>query len=91
VAINSSYNIFDKVLISADFIAQGGIMALNLDTDKITSLTSAADLNCKANYFVSKQFSVFLNFNNILSSDYQLYLNYPVRGFQVMGGASWNF
>jgi len=91
VTVNSSYNIFEKVLISADFIAQGGIKALDLDTNTLTSLTSAADLNCKVNYFVSKQFSVFLNFNNVLSSNYQLYLNYPVRGFQVMGGASWNF
>jgi len=91
LTINSSYNIFDKLLLSADFIAQGGIKALDLDSKNLTSLKAAADLNFKASYFVSKQFSLFVNFNNILSSDYQLYLNYPVRGFQVMGGASWNF
>jgi hypothetical protein len=91
ITVNSSYNIFDKVLLSADFIAQGGIKALDLDTNSIVPLKAAADLNFKANYFVSKQVSVFLNFNNVLSSNYQLYLNYPVRGFQVMGGASWNF
>jgi len=91
VAINSSYNIFDKLLLSADFIGQGGIRALDLDSDTLVPLTAAVDLNFKANYFVSKQFSVFLNFNNILSSNYQLYLNYPVRGFQVLGGASWSF
>jgi len=89
--ISSSYNIYDKLLLSADFIAQGGIKALDLDTKSMTPLNAAADLNFKANYFVSKQFSVFINFNNILSSNYQLYLNYPVRGFQVMGGVSWNF
>jgi hypothetical protein len=91
LAINSSYNVFDKLLLSADFIAQGGIKALDMDSKKIVSLNAAADLNFKAVYFVSKQFSLFLNFNNVLSSNYQLYLNYPVRGFQVMGGASWNF
>jgi hypothetical protein len=91
VTINTSYNIYDKLLLSADFIAQGGIKALDLDTKNIVPLNAAADLNFKANYFVSKQFSVFLNFNNILSSNYQLYLNYPVRGFQVMGGISWSF
>ena len=91
VTINSSYNIYDKLLLSADFIAQGGIKALDLDTKRLTPLNAAADLNFKANYFVSKQFSVFINFNNILSSNYQLYLNYPVRGFQVVGGVSWNF
>ncbi len=91
VTVNTSYNIYDKLLLSADFIAQGGIKALDLDSKSLTSLNSAADLNFKANYFVSKQFSVFLNFNNILSSNYQLYLNYPVRGFQAMGGVSWSF
>src|SRR5258706_41645 len=89
--VSSSYNIYDKLLLSADFIAQGGIKALDLDSKNLVTLNVAADLNAKANYFVSKQFSVFVNFNNLLSSNYQLYLNYPVRGFQVMGGASWNF
>jgi outer membrane cobalamin receptor len=49
------------------------------------------DLNFKVNYFVSKQFSAFVQLNNVLSSNYQLYLNYPVRGFQAMVGASWSF
>jgi len=88
---NSSFNVYDKLLLSADFIAQGGIKALDLGSNNLISLNAAADLNFKANYFVSKQFSIFLNFNNVLSSNYQLYLNYPVRGFQVLGGASWNF
>jgi len=91
VSINSSYNIYDKVLLRADFIAQGGIKALDLDAKNIVSLNAGSDLNVKANYFVSKQFSVFLNFNNVLSSHYQLYWNYPVRGFQVLGGVSWSF
>lgn len=91
VALNSSYNIYDKVLLNVDLVALGGIKALDLNSGKLVSLNAAADLNVKANYLVSKQFSVFLNFNNLLSSNYQLYLNYPVRGFQAMGGASWTF
>ena len=91
LAVSSSYNVYDKVLLQVDFITQGGIKALDLESKSLTTLKAAIDLNAKANYFVSKQFSVFLNFNNILSSNYQLYLNYPVRGFQVMGGASYSF
>jgi len=91
MTINSAYNIYDKLLIEADFIAQGGIKALDLGAKDMVTLNAAVDLNARANYFVSKQFSVFLTFNNILSSNYQLYLNYPVRGFQVLGGASWSF
>ncbi len=91
LTVNSQYNIYDKLFLGIDFIAQGGIKALDLEQKNLVTLNAAADLNLKANYFLSKQFSVFLNFNNILSSNYQLYLNYPVRGFQVMGGASWSF
>ncbi|MBS1950920.1 MAG: hypothetical protein OJF59_003310 [Cytophagales bacterium] len=91
VAINSTYNIYDKIILSANFIAQGGINALDVKTKRLITLNPAADLNFKINYKVSKQFSLFLDFNNILSSNYQLYMNYPVRAFQVLGGASWNF
>jgi hypothetical protein len=90
--INSSYNIYNKLLLNVDFIAQGGMKALDLNsTMNMVTLKAAADLNFKLNYLVSKQGSLFLNFNNVLTSNYQLYLNYPVRGFQVMGGVSWSF
>ncbi|MBI1767541.1 MAG: hypothetical protein HYR67_04110 [Bacteroidetes bacterium] len=91
MTINSAYNIYDKLLLEVDFIAQGGAKALDLEKKNLVSLNAAADLNIRANYFVSKQFSVFFTFNNVLSSRYQMYLNYPVRGFQVLGGASWSF
>ncbi|GHN01331.1 hypothetical protein WSM22_28200 [Cytophagales bacterium WSM2-2] len=89
--VNASYNIYDKLLLEADFIGQGGMKALDIASKNLVTLNAAVDLNARANYFVSKQFSVFLAFNNMLASNYQLYLNYPVRGFQVLGGASWSF
>jgi len=58
---------------------------------KTIALDPALDLNAKVDYFLSKKISAFLKFNNLLSSNYQLYLYYPVRGFQVMGGVSWSF
>ncbi len=91
VNFNSSYSIYKKVLVNIDFIALGGVKAYNSETLKVEELDGALDLNLKANYFVSKQFSVFLKFNNLLSNQYQVYLNYPVRGFQAMGGISWSF
>ena len=91
VAYNSTYNIYKKLLLNVDFIAQGGIKAYDIETLKVVELKPALDLNLKVDYFVSKQFSVFLKFNNLLSNQYQVYLNYPVRGFQAMGGISWSF
>ncbi len=91
IAYNSTYNIYKKLLLNVDFIAQGGIKAYDTETLKTVELKPAIDLNLKLDYFVSKQFSVFLKFNNLLSNQYQIYLNYPVRGFQAMGGISWSF
>ncbi len=89
--LNTSYNVYDKILLNADLYAMGGIKALDFETKMLADLPAAVDLNFKINYFVSKQFSAFVLFNNMLSSSYQLYLNYPVRGFQGMLGASWSF
>jgi hypothetical protein len=91
VALNGSYNIFDKILLNTDFYVLGGMKALDVEAKQLVELPAAIDLNFKLNYFVSKQFSAFVQFNNMLSSNYQLYLNYPVRGFQGMVGASWSF
>ena len=91
LALGSSFNIYSKFTLQIDFVTQGGMKAFDNLTLKTLTLDPALDLNVKANYFLSKQFAVFLKFNNILSSDYPLYYNYPVRGFQAMAGLSWSF
>ena len=91
VSINSRYNLFEKISIDASFIAQGGMKAIEPTNNEVVTLKEALDLNFKGRYFFSKQFSAFLQFNNVLSSNYPLFLSYPVRGFQVLGGVSWSF
>ena len=91
VSINSRYNLFEKISIDASFIAQGGMKAFEPTNNEVVTLKEALDLNLKGRYFFSKQFSAFLQFNNVLSSNYPLFLSYPVRGFQVLGGVSWSF
>ncbi|HTE33166.1 MAG TPA: hypothetical protein VK666_22435 [Chryseolinea sp.] len=88
---NGSYNVYDKILLSADIIAQGGMKALDPATDKSVKLNGAFDLNFKTEYLFSQSFSAFVQLNNITSNKYPLFLNYPVRGFQVMGGITWSF
>jgi hypothetical protein len=72
-------------------LAQGGAKAFDVDTDVTTTLPAAFDLNAKLSYLFSKQFSVFVKGNNLLSNEYPIYLNYPVRGLNVMGGLTWVF
>lgn len=91
VAFNSFFNIYSKLTLHADLVTQGGMKALDVVNNRTVELDPAVDLNTKLNYFVSKQFSVFVKFNNMLSNKYPVYFNYPVRGFQAMGGISWSF
>jgi hypothetical protein len=96
VSIRASYNIYNKILLDADFILQGGMKALSIDdpalqTFKSVTLPGASDLNFKVSYLVSDQFSFFVKANNILDNQYQLYLYYPVRGFQALAGLTWSF
>ena len=91
LAFNSYFNIYSKLTLHADLITQGGMKALDVVNSKTITLDPAVDLNAKLSYFVSKQFSIFLKFNNVLSNKYPVYFNYPVRGFQAMGGISWSF
>jgi hypothetical protein len=91
LAFNSYFNVYSKLTFHAGFITQGGMKALNVTNGTVQTLSPAIDLNAKVNYFISKQLSIFLKFDNLLSNKYPVYFNYPVRGFQVMGGISWSF
>jgi hypothetical protein len=84
-------NVVDKILINADLFVLGGIRAFDRPTNQTIKLDPALDLNLKVDYLFSKKFSAFLQFNNIFNSNYQLQLNYPVRGLQVMAGLTYSF
>lgn len=96
--LNSSihWNLVNKISLGANLVLQGGMKAIDFsrsDNQKLAVVTikPAVDLNFKADYFVSKQFSVFIKLNNVLSNSYSLYLNYPVRSFQGLVGVTWSF
>jgi hypothetical protein len=91
LGFNSMFNVYNKLVFNADFIALGGMKAFDNEKKTSVELNPALDLGFKADYILSKNASVFLKFNNLLSNNYQLYLNYPVRGFQAMAGISCTF
>lgn len=91
LSANAFYNVFDKILLKADLIMQGGMKAFDQNTTEVVKLDGAFDLNAKAEYLFSDSFSFFVQLNNIVSNEYPLYYHYPVRGMQVMGGITWSF
>jgi hypothetical protein len=91
VNANASFNVATKFLINLDVIGQGGMKALDPVTDQVVKLDGALDLNAKVEYLFSESFSIFVQFNNIAGNEYPVFLNYPVRGFQFLGGITWSF
>lgn len=91
ITANAFYNLYQKLLFTVDVIAQGGMKAQEPVTLNTVKLDAAFDLNFKTEYLFSESFSAFIQLNNIASSKYPLFLHYPVRGFQVMGGITWSF
>ncbi len=91
VSASTGFNVYQKLLIDVMLLGQGGMKAFDDNTGTVVTLDPALDLNVKASYLLSKQASVFLRFDNVLATDYPIFLNYPVRGFQVMAGIGWSF
>ncbi len=55
------------------------------------TLDSYFDLNAHVGYKHNERLTFFLKGNNLANQDYQRWLNYPVQGIQVLGGASYKF
>jgi hypothetical protein len=87
----TSVNVSDKFLLDINLISQGGMKAFDPVADAVVELDAAFDLNARAEYLFSETISIFAQFNNITSTQYPLFLNYPVRGFQALGGFTWSF
>lgn len=58
---------------------------------KVKSLESYVDWNLKLGYRPSKNWTVFLNGNNLLNKNYENWNNFKVQGVQIMGGAMYKF
>lgn len=89
--VYSWFKPIDKIMITIDFVSQGGMKGYDYGTSKVVSLPTVVNLDAKVRYFMSKRFSAFVEGSNILNSKYYMYQNYLARGAQVSLGASWSF
>jgi len=95
--LRGSYNVFDKIYAKLDFTMKGGRKSPNgvLNPDSTNGNQFDADLIADANlhleYRYNKRISAFLQFNNIANQKYHRWMNYPVYGFQVLGGVTFGF
>ncbi len=93
------YNLFDKFYVKADFTFMDGRKSpkgiLNPDANQSISdnfnLGLIADANLGFEYRYNKRISAFVQFNNLANQKYMQWYNYPVYGFQALGGVTLGF
>jgi hypothetical protein len=90
-SVLATYNLNQKMYFNADFYYIGGLRGENYVSGQVVKLKGIADLNLKIDYLFSKQFSAFIEANNILSQKYQRYLYYNNKGINVLAGLTYSF
>jgi hypothetical protein len=64
----------------------------DINGDEITAQGKAGfDFNAGAEFRITKNFNLWVQFNNIFSSKYQRWNQYEVYGFNVLGGITYSF
>lgn len=81
---------FKQVMLKADFYAFGG--GHYLDKGNVSrTFSPGSDLSAGAEFKVTKNFSAWLDVNNILNNKYERWRNYEVLGLNLVGGVKMNF
>jgi hypothetical protein len=87
--LSGSYWLWDNLQLNLAVKAQSKVWAKTVLGKQ--ELDAWYDVSLGGNYYFNKELSAFLSFNNILSQNYQLWYNYPVKGFRAMVGVSYAF
>ena len=96
VTFTGNYNLRDKIIVKSDIFYMGKRYAnytgLNANGEnQYDRLNGFVDFNLGVEYRYTKHLSAFINFNNITASRYLRWYNYPLQGFNVLGGFTYSF
>ncbi len=81
---------FKQLMVKSDFRAfTGGPYLLKNNVN--ATLSGAADLSAGLEFAINKNFSAWLDVNNILNNKYERWHNYQVFGMNVLGGIIYKF
>jgi hypothetical protein len=91
IKLNTTYNIGNKLLFSADIFVMNKRTAISeYSTVAATSLKPFTDFNLGLDYRFRKNLSLFVRVNNISSVRYQRWYNYSVLGINALGGITFS-
>lgn len=81
---------FRQVLIKGDFSAFSGAAFLLKDGSDV-KVGGGTDLSAGIEFKINKNFSAWLDINNIFNNKYQRWYQYPSYGMNILGGAIFRF
>ncbi|MET4073226.1 hypothetical protein ABIB44_000457 [Hymenobacter sp. UYCo722] len=100
-SVFGTYNVFDKLMLGVEgyfYSASYGISyrpatvpGATRTPDFYRATTPIIDLNLRADYRVTPKISIFAMGNNLVNRQYQRFYGYPVKGINVLGGATYTF
>jgi len=67
------------------------VLSIGNSTSIIETLNGYVDVNFGMNYKFNSRFGLFLNVYNLTDKSYEKWLNFPVQGIQILGGANYKF
>jgi hypothetical protein len=91
IASGATYYFADKFSLGLDLLALGGREALVAGTGESVGLDGFLDVGLRGNYYFSRYFGAFVQFHNLTGNEYQYWNQYPVRGFQALGGLRFRY
>jgi outer membrane receptor protein involved in Fe transport len=99
--VRGNYVLNNKFIFNLDVTLETGRKALVFDStiagvisennQFAAPLNTFADINLSTEYKFNKMITGFIQLNNIASQRYLRWYNYPLTGFQIMGGATFKF
>ncbi|MCC6819088.1 MAG: hypothetical protein IT245_09370, partial [Bacteroidia bacterium] len=98
--LNMQFNIRDKVYPHFDLMAMGIQKQRSGTTNKTgtgtvaystSSLKAFYDISAGIDFRFKKKLSAFIQANNLINNRYQRWYNYPVYGFNIIGGITMIF
>ncbi|MEJ8802434.1 hypothetical protein [Pontibacter sp. H249] len=93
-SVYATYNFYDKILFNSELYYIGssfGRIARPDGTSVLRETDTIVDLNLKADYKFTNNFTVFVMANNIFGQKYERFVNYPSKSINLLGGITYSF
>ena len=93
-SVYGTYNFYDKILFNSELYYIGssfGQVTRPDGTVELRETDTIVDLNLKADYRFTNNFTVFLMANNLFGKKYERFVNYPGKSLNLIGGVTYSF